>query len=276
MWVIKIQKAESLVALGQLKEAQETLVQCERSLAMIKPDEDLALALHQLGNAFVRKGSLDHADQAFRLAVEVRRAVLKLRKNAEVSNLLAGSHKMRAVVKLLELRLNPNDQLVHEAQREINEAVRIRQELLKTAEKQGKEFSLSLLHDLAMTLNTKGNVEGTVRNFNVAMQALNQALKIMRELVNENEEWLPDLGICLADYVLFGVGARVEAGQPSPLEEAEECFSFYGGPLANQVLHDHEVRTKYFQFLGQAACPAAFFAGRHDRARVFIEAGLNL
>jgi tetratricopeptide (TPR) repeat protein len=276
MWVIKLQKAESQVALGQLNEAQETLSQCERDLAMLKPDEDLGLALHQLGNAFMRKGSLDNADQAFRLAVAVRCAVLKKMKNAEVSNYLAGTHKMLAVVKLLKLRLRPGNQLAQEAQREIDEALRIRQELLKTAGKEGKEFSLSLLHDLAMTLNTKGNVEGTVRNFAVAMSALNQALKIMRGLVSENKEWLPDLGICLADQVLFGVGARAEAGQSPPLAEAEECFSFYRGPLANQVLEDHEVRTKYFQFLGQAACPAAFFAGRLDRAQVFIDAGLDV
>ncbi len=127
-----------------------------------------------------------------------------------------------------------------------------------------------------MTLNTKGNVEGTVRNFGDAMPALEYAVKLMRDLVAENDEWLADLGICLADVVLFGVGARVEAGQPPPLNEAEECFSSYRGPLANQVMEIQEVRTKYFQFLGQAACPAAFFAGRIDRARAFIEAGLDL
>ncbi|SRR6266436_106996 len=104
MWVIKVQKAESLVALGQLREAQEILDQCERDLPGLKPDEDLGLALHQLGNAFVRRGSLDYGDQAFRLAVGVRRALLKTSSDPELSNHLAGSHKMRAVVGLLKLK----------------------------------------------------------------------------------------------------------------------------------------------------------------------------
>jgi tetratricopeptide (TPR) repeat protein len=322
MWLIKIQKAESLLELGQLREARDILDQCEQQFAHLQPDGDLGLALHQLGNAFVRAGDLDFGDKAFKLAIRTRQAVLNARMEpkarlgsassgrpaspllsslesvTDLRNHLAGSHKMRAEVLLLKLINHSDARVLPEARKEIEEAIRIRQELLAAAKKEGREVPVSLFHNFAMTLNTQGRLEGTVYNFKTAMPALEHAAKAMRELVTQaSQRWLradaegsepaiadaaaeyagllPDLGSCLADVVLYGIGARSKARKPPPLKEAEECFNFYNDELAGQLLQNSEVLTKYCRFIGHAAVPAAYFCGRADRASVFLESGME-
>lgn len=275
MWVNKINKAESFATLGHVRDALDILDQFKRNRKNIDSDPDIGLALHGLGNAFLRNGNFDEGDQAFELAIEVRRNVLENQNSLEIINHLAGSYKMRAVTRLLKLRQKPNNRLLQEARSQIDEALRIRQELLPLVPQTSEDYN-DFLHDYAMTQNTKGNIEGMAWNFSEAMPALEQSVKIMEKLIIQHNEWYPDLGICLADRVLFGVGAQQRSGQPPPLMEAEECFSFYKRNLSNQLLENYEVQTKYFQFLGQAAAPAAAYGNRLDRACVFIEAGLDL
>lgn len=276
MWVNRLHKAESLVMLSRFQQAQDILDQFERAGPEITPEADLGLALHQIGNAFLGKKRFDEADRAFELAIKIRKGALALESDTEVLNHLAGSHKMRAVVRLMKQSfVGPDPRLMPEARQEIGEAVRIRGELIAEQKEDGS-VPLSFLYDYAMTLNTNGNVDGREWKFDLAMPALESATNIMQALVKENEEWLPDLGICLVDRVLYGVGASRQAGFPPPLDEAEECFLFYRQRLAKQLLENSGVQTKYLQFLGQAAAPAAYFSNRVDRACVFIEAGLEL
>ncbi len=276
MWLNEIRKAESLAGLGRVEEGVSILARFANEVSEIEPDEDLGLALHRLGSALFRRLKYEDADKALVLAINVRRAVLKICYDDDVCNHLAGSHKMRAVVRLTQLMATGNASLAHAGIREVDEAIRIRSALVERNQATLQGIELSYVHDLAMTLNTKGVLEGTVRNFGVAMIALNEAAKLMRDLVIEDADWREDLGICLVDVALFGVGARAEAGQQFPLEEVDECFKFYQTQLTSELANNPEVQQRFLRFIGHAATPAAVFAKRPDYAKVFLEAGLSL
>ncbi len=270
MWAINLSKAESLLGLNNFEEAKAIVNEFEKSLEKIIPDEGIGTALHQLGNSFVNVGEYEYADKCYNNAIIVRTYLIKHNEYPELKNLLAGSYKMKASWRIGLFKNNQNLELIVGAAAAINKSLDIRLDLLDKLEN-----SNNFLHDLAMTAYTKATIEGTLSYFTNAMNDLNYATGIMNELVKEEEGWAPDLGYCLADQVLYGIGANAENGLPPPLDEAEKCLYYFNNTLSDFITNNKMIRIKYFEFLGEAAIPAAYGSRRTDISISFIESGLR-
>jgi hypothetical protein len=228
------------------------------------------LQFHQLGNSLVSNGNLAQAVDAFSHAIEIRTRLCQRAPTPEERSWLAGSYKMRATAYMgMFLGSGGLEHLHKAAQSDISKALEIRRKL-----RSHDPADPTLAHDYAMTLWTRAWIEGSVWNFPPAMEDLSAAVGLLRELVyvQGRATWLPDLAMCLADRVKFGVGATQKGYKMALLEEAEECAGIYADLLRSGTL---TVRAKYLEFLAHGASPAAFFLGQPGRAASFLTMGLD-
>jgi hypothetical protein len=237
------------------------------------PDGDPSapgLELHQLGSSLLAMGDRLGAVEAFSRAIEARSGLAPQLQTVEERNWLAGSYKMRATVHMDMFLVSGGERSFHKsAQKDIARAVAMRSKL-----RSREPSKPDLAHDYAMTLWTRAWIEGSVWNQLPAMEDLAEAVKILRTPIYEQGRatWLPDLAMCLADRVKFGVAADAQGYEMDLLEEAEECLEIYTSLLRSGSL---AVRPKFLEFLAHGASPAAYSQGRPDRAVGFLDVGLE-
>jgi serine/threonine protein kinase len=191
---------QALECLGSLLCREERYAEavrfCDEVVKKCPRNADTGLALHEFGIAFLESAQLDAADHAFAAAIEIRRAALERAVDPTVLNHLAGTHKMRAVVRLRKLQRQLDPRLVVEAKMEIDEAVRIRIDLIEAAAETDDGIPLPLMHDYAMTLYTRAGVVAVMGDFPAALSTAASAVKFMEDLASDNPEWEGDLNLC--------------------------------------------------------------------------------
>jgi tetratricopeptide (TPR) repeat protein len=213
MWVAQLQKAHSLATLGRATEAESILAEFEKGGASVAPESDIGLDLHQLGSALLRASRFESADTAFRLAVQLRLDYLKRRPDREVENMLAGSYKMRAAVRLAKYvgPAKSDVSLLPEARAAVDEAITIRQRLVSLYEQEGG-IPVEIAHDMAMTLNTKASVEGFAGRIPEAVTILDLAIGIMEDVTKADPQWKADLAKCRKDRSVFAAAGFLARG----------------------------------------------------------------
>jgi serine/threonine protein kinase len=208
------QAVECLAALLCREERYAQAVHfCDDIVGKCPANADTGLALHGLGLAFLDAMQLDAADHAFAAAIEIRRAAFERNADPTVLNHLAGTHKMRAVVRLRMLPRQLDPRLLAEAKMEIDEAMHIRINLIQAAAESDDGIPLTLMHDYAMTLYTRSGVMATMGDFSAAKSTAASALELMEDLVSDNPEWEGDLDLCRANLAQL---TRIAKGSSRP------------------------------------------------------------
>jgi len=208
------QALENLTALLCREERYaEALSFCDEIVRQCPRNADTGLALHGLGLAFLDAIQLDAADHAFAAAIEIRQAALERNADPTMLNHLAGTHKMRAVVRLRKLPRQLDPRLVIEAKMEIDEAMRIRIDLIEAAAGTDDGIPLPLMHDYAMTLYTCSGVMATMGDFSAAISTATSAVKFLEDLASDNPEWEGDLNLCRSNLAEL---TRIAKGLPRP------------------------------------------------------------
>jgi serine/threonine protein kinase len=208
------QALECLAALLCREERYAQAVQfCDDIVRKCPGNADIGLALHGLGLAFLAAMQLDAADHAFAAAIEIRRAALERDADPTMLNHLAGTHKMRAVVRLRKLPRQLDPRLMIEAKIEIDEAMHIRIDLIQAAAATDDGIPLPLMHDYAMTLYTRSGVMAAMGDFPAAISTAASAVKFMEDLASDNPEWEGDLNLCRANLAEL---TRIAKGSTRP------------------------------------------------------------
>lgn len=252
--------------LGQLPASVEDLmlaVGLRRTLTADDelPSNDLAVALHNLGNALLMIAtaqSLSAALDAYAEAIAIREKLMKTPGHGHVASDLAGTYKARANVEGLRARKGMHAEL-GKGRADLERALEIRKKLVEIDGR--KEFAGAL----AMTKYSLGDLLGMQFKFGDAIALLSEAVTTMRSLVAAGQRHLrDDLALCLSARVLYGIGAaETIRGQTWPIEAALECAALYGELIA-------EGRTDqlaaFGEFVSQRAMPCLFKAGKKDLA----------
>lgn len=209
------QALECLAALLCREERYAQAVRfCDDIVRKCPRNADTGLVLHGLGLAFLDAMQLDAADHAFAAAIEIRRTALERNADTTMLNHLAGTHKMRAVVRLRKLLRQLDPRLVIEAKMEIDEAIRIRIDLIEAAAATDDGIPLQLMHDYALTLYTRSGVMATGGDFPAAISTAASAVKFMEDLASDNPEWEGDLNLCRSNLDELTQIAKGSTGLP--------------------------------------------------------------
>lgn len=262
--------------LGQLPASIEDLmlaVGLRRVLAEEEelPSNDLAVALHNLGNTLLALGNawaLAKAQEVYGEAIAIRETLMKTPGHGYVANDLAGTYKARANVECLRARHGqPAD--LKRARADLERALALRQQLVDVEGR--KEFTGAL----AMTRYSLGDLHGMQFEFGTAVRLLSEALAAMQPLVASGQRHLrDDLALCLSARVLYGIGAaETMPGHPWPVDEAVAAAKLYGELVAEGRA---DQCAAYGEFVSQRLTPCLYKAGRRDLAAQSLAQSLQI
>ncbi len=262
--------------LGRLQESVEALMMAvglRRSVAEGEslPSNDLAVALHNLGNALLMIAtaqSLRAALDAYAEAIAIREKLMKTPGHGHVANDLAGTYKARANVEGLRARKGmPHD--FAQAESDLRRALDLRKRLVDV---DGRK---ELAGALAMTKYSLGDLLGMQFKFGDAVALLSEAVATMRSLVAAGQRHLrDDLALCLSARVLYGIGAaETICGQTWPIEAALECAALYGELIAEGRA---DQLAAFGEFVSQRAMPCLFKSGKKDLAAQCLAQALKV